>query len=169
MSAWSDDRVETLKRLWREGASVSRIAGRLGGGLTRDAVLGKVYRLGLSGTGRPGEPDRSPRSEASPPRTPARHWPPAAPGAPLRLDAAASGVSHSAGPACPGGVGLLDLGVSSCRFPLAGRDWLTWLFCGAARVPGASYCAAHLAAAHAPPDDSTVTEAGEGAAPCPMP
>jgi len=46
--AWTDDRVEILKKLWAEGLSASQIAGQLGG-VTRNAVIGKVHRLGLSG------------------------------------------------------------------------------------------------------------------------
>ncbi len=45
--AWTDERVELLKKLWAEGLSASQIAGRLGG-VTRNAVIGKVHRLGLS-------------------------------------------------------------------------------------------------------------------------
>ena len=46
--AWTDERVETLKKLWADGLSASQIASRLGG-VTRNAVIGKVHRLGLSG------------------------------------------------------------------------------------------------------------------------
>ncbi len=46
--AWTDERVELLKKLWGEGLSASQIAGRLGS-VTRNAVIGKVHRLGLSG------------------------------------------------------------------------------------------------------------------------
>ena len=46
--SWNDERVETLKKLWSEGLSASQIAGRIGG-VTRNAVIGKVHRLGLSG------------------------------------------------------------------------------------------------------------------------
>ena len=45
--SWTDDRVEILKRLWGEGQSASQIAKELGG-VTRNAVIGKVHRLGLS-------------------------------------------------------------------------------------------------------------------------
>ena len=48
--AWTDERVETLKRMWTEGASASQIAKELGG-VTRNAVIGKVHRLGLSNRG----------------------------------------------------------------------------------------------------------------------
>ncbi len=47
-SAWTDDRVGRLKTLWLEGRSAAQIARDLDHGLTRSAVLGKVYRLGLS-------------------------------------------------------------------------------------------------------------------------
>lgn len=47
MAGWTEDRTETLKRMWSEGYSGGQIADRLG--LTRNAVIGKVHRLGLSG------------------------------------------------------------------------------------------------------------------------
>ena len=46
--SWTDERVELLKKLWSDGLSASQIAGELGG-ITRNAVIGKVHRLGLSG------------------------------------------------------------------------------------------------------------------------
>ena len=45
---WTDERVELLKKLWQDGLSASQIAAELGG-VTRNAVIGKVHRLGLSG------------------------------------------------------------------------------------------------------------------------
>ena len=45
--AWTDDRVDVLKKMWGEGKSASQIAKELGG-VTRNAVIGKVHRLGLS-------------------------------------------------------------------------------------------------------------------------
>src|SRR5215471_11289713 len=45
---WTDERVELLKKLWTDGLSASQIAAELGG-ITRNAVIGKVHRLGLSG------------------------------------------------------------------------------------------------------------------------
>lgn len=44
--SWTDERVDTLKRLWGEGHSASQIATHLGG-VSRNAVIGKVHRLGL--------------------------------------------------------------------------------------------------------------------------
>lgn len=55
--SWTDERVETLKRMWGEGQSASAIAKELGG-VTRNAVIGKVHRLGLS--------NRNDEAEAAP-------------------------------------------------------------------------------------------------------
>jgi len=65
---WSDDRVEQLKKLWEGGLSASQIAAELGN-VTRNAVIGKVHRLGLSGRA------KSPSSAAPRPRKarPAQH------------------------------------------------------------------------------------------------
>src|SRR6516164_9885922 len=64
--AWNDERVELLKKLWSDGLSASQIAGRLGG-VTRNAVIGKVHRLGLSG--------RATSSRSSSPRPRRAHVP----------------------------------------------------------------------------------------------
>ena len=45
---WTEDRVELLKTLWGEGLSASQTANKLGAGISRNAVIGKVHRLGLS-------------------------------------------------------------------------------------------------------------------------
>lgn len=45
--SWTDERVEVLKKMWAEGKSASQIAKELGS-VTRNAVIGKVHRLGLS-------------------------------------------------------------------------------------------------------------------------
>ncbi len=45
---WTEERVEKLKELWAEGLSASEIA-RVLGGVTRNAVIGKVHRLRLAG------------------------------------------------------------------------------------------------------------------------
>jgi GcrA cell cycle regulator len=50
---WTEERVELLKKLWMEGFSASQIAGELGDGVTRNAVIGKVHRLKLSGRAKP--------------------------------------------------------------------------------------------------------------------
>jgi len=55
--AWDDERVALLKKLWAEGLSASQIASKMGG-VTRNAVIGKVHRLGLSGRATPAKPQR---------------------------------------------------------------------------------------------------------------
>jgi len=47
--SWTDERVEQLRKLWLDGKSASQIAAELSNGITRNAVIGKVHRLGLSG------------------------------------------------------------------------------------------------------------------------
>src|SRR5512142_3358650 len=75
---WTDERVELLKKLWQDGLSASQIAKQLGG-VTRNAVIGKVHRLGLSGRATPSKPARSVFKAPRPAR------PAAAPSAPRRL------------------------------------------------------------------------------------
>jgi len=50
---WTDDRVEMLKKLWADGLSASQIAAQLGG-VSRNAVIGKVHRLNLPGRAKSG-------------------------------------------------------------------------------------------------------------------
>ncbi|MDF0602222.1 GcrA family cell cycle regulator [Psychromarinibacter sp. C21-152] len=69
--SWTDERVELLKKMWTEGQSASQIAKELGG-VTRNAVIGKVHRLGLSNrTGGPAPaatgPAKAPEAEAPSP------------------------------------------------------------------------------------------------------
>jgi GcrA cell cycle regulator len=67
--SWTDERVETLKKMWGEGQSASQIAKELGG-VTRNAVIGKVHRLGLSNragtTPAKAEAKPAPKGEAKP-------------------------------------------------------------------------------------------------------
>ena len=48
---WTEDRVELLRKLWTDGLSASQIAAQMGG-VSRNAVIGKVHRLKLSGRGK---------------------------------------------------------------------------------------------------------------------
>ena len=63
--SWTDERVETLKKMWAEGQSASQIAKELGG-VTRNAVIGKVHRLGLSNRVGPGAGRDEDEAEAAP-------------------------------------------------------------------------------------------------------
>ena len=79
-AGWTDERVETLKKLWMEGLSASQIAGELGEGVTRNAVIGKVHRLKLSARAKP--TNSAPRAR------------PAARPAPRRVASPSAGMSN---------------------------------------------------------------------------
>jgi len=64
--SWTDERVELLKKLWMDGLSASQIAGELGGGVTRNAVIGKVHRLKLSARAKPASSAPRPRPASRP-------------------------------------------------------------------------------------------------------
>ncbi|MGZ9723049.1 GcrA family cell cycle regulator [Rhizobium miluonense] len=69
---WTDERVEKLKKLWSEGLSASQIAAQLGG-VSRNAVIGKVHRLNLPGRAKAGGTTtaaRTPKRGATAPRAP---------------------------------------------------------------------------------------------------
>lgn len=78
MSAWTEDKVEKLKELWGTGLTAAQIAETLGG-VSRNAVIGKANRLGLSKPGRP----RTQKTAAAAPAT-AEAKPAKAPAAPSR-------------------------------------------------------------------------------------
>lgn len=70
--SWTDERVELLKKLWMDGLSASQIAGELGEGVTRNAVIGKVHRLKLSTRAKPATSAPRPRAASrTTPRRPA--------------------------------------------------------------------------------------------------
>lgn len=82
---WTEQRVEDLTRLWREGHSASRIAIELGGGITRNAVIGKINRMKIDRhRSKPAQPGR--------PRLPAAPAKPKA-GAPRKAGNAVGGLS----------------------------------------------------------------------------
>jgi GcrA cell cycle regulator len=67
--SWTDERVELLKKLWSDGLSASQIAAQLGG-VSRNAVIGKVHRLKLSGRAK-SPSSGAPKVKRNPtPRTP---------------------------------------------------------------------------------------------------
>ncbi len=77
--SWTDERVELLKKMWSEGQSASQIAKELGG-VTRNAVIGKVHRLGLSNrAGSPPAADAKPEPAKQPAKPKAAAAPKPAP------------------------------------------------------------------------------------------
>jgi GcrA cell cycle regulator len=109
---WTDERVELLKKLWLDGLSASQIAKQLGG-VTRNAVIGKVHRLGLSGRAAPSQPARPAFKAPRPPR-------PAHAPAPRRVEAAPQ--TPQPAPVYyveePGSATVLTLGAHMCKWPI---------------------------------------------------
>ena len=141
MSAtWSDARVEVLKQLWREGQSASQIARRLGDGVTRNAVIGKVHRLGLPGhvtlrpPARAGAPQPRSSRVRTPPRAPGRVRPAGLPAIPLPDGGLAT---------------VAAVGPRQCRWPMGEPRSDGFRFCGRTVARGA-YCVAHGAVAYRP-------------------
>ena len=108
-NTWTDERVEQLRKLWSDGLSASQIATEIGG-VSRNAVIGKVHRLGLSGrtktpipatTARPARKAPAPAPQATAPISrPAPSAPASAPApAPRPIAASFSSASLAAAPA----------------------------------------------------------------------
>lgn len=158
-TGWTDDRVELLSKLWAEGLSASQIAGVLGGGVTRNAVIGKVHRLGLSGRAKAGAPGTQrlakPRA-AVPSAAPAE----LARQAPRADDPAPRPVQPldqrwSSDPEIPETqlVTILELRDSMCKWPIGDPAKPEFGFCGARSVSGLPYCGHHCRMAYQPAAD----------------
>ncbi len=154
-TGWTDDRVATLAKLWGEGLSASQIAAALGGGVTRNAVIGKVHRLGLSGRVKAGAP--APQRPAKPKliqATPPADEPPR-PSADLPGPAPAeTAVDHrwARDIALPESkrVGILELRDSMCKWPIGDPSKPDFAFCGARAASGMPYCTEHCRIAYQP-------------------
>jgi GcrA cell cycle regulator len=151
---WTEERVEQLKKLWADGLSASQIAAQLGN-ITRNAVIGKVHRLGLSGRA------KSPSSSAPRPRKPrsASHM--------LRISrpsmrgntALAHAYEMELEPdpvpydnVIPIGQRrtLLELNEDTCRWPIGDPGSAEFFFCGGNTVTSLPYCAYHSRVAYQP-------------------
>lgn len=147
---WTDERVETLKKLWLDGLSASQIAKQLGGGVTRNAVIGKVHRLGLSGRAAPSKPARTVVRVARPRPSPA----PVAPRRPsVPAVAAAPAPTVVARREEPGSATVLTLGVHMCKWPIGDPSSRDFTFCG--RGTDGTYCAEHARVAYQPVQKKT--------------
>jgi GcrA cell cycle regulator len=158
-TGWTDDRVELLAKLWSEGQSASQIAAVLGGGVTRNAVIGKVHRLGLSGRGKTGAAPAQPR-QAKPTRAPTH---PMTMAEPAVADGQAEVAEARATPAPvtpwrqeivaipeTQRVTILELRDTMCRRPLGDPSKPDFGFCGQRSVTGLPYCGAHCQLAYQP-------------------
>lgn len=156
--AWTDERVELLKKLWSEGLSASQIAGRLGG-VTRNAVIGKVHRLGLSGRATTSRiKSHRPRArEASAVKRTVRPARPAVAGNPA-VRALYTPETEPFSPAVEELViplherkTIQTLTGSCCRWPIGDPQLAEFHFCGKEKVAGLPYCEHHARRAFQPP------------------
>lgn len=118
---WTPERVSSLMALWGEGVSTSEIGRRLG--VTKNAVVGKVHRLGL--------PKRNSPIKAEKPET----------GGTVTPIAAAPVPSADA-------VQMDNLRPGMCRWPEGEPGTESFHFCGQPIVPEKPYCAHHCERAY---------------------
>lgn len=149
--SWTEERVELLRKLWDGHLSASRIAAELG--VTRNAVIGKIHRLGLWGRGQPTVSIKRQRKQ-EPPR---RRVPVCRPGT----------IGNAALNACPEQLpeyvirplqGVVvpiakkltigSLTERTCKWPIGDPRDREFHFCGHDSVPGFSYCQYHAAVAY---------------------
>lgn len=157
---WTDERVETLKKLWLDGLSAGQIAKQLGG-VTRNAVIGKVHRLGLSGREMPSHPIRM--AKFRPPRRPITATP-------------ARAYGHSAKPSrrstvstplaiarveLPGTATLFTLGAHMCKWPIGDPSADDFTFCGRRAGERDSFCIDHARIAYQAPQGRKATSVAE--------
>jgi len=145
MTTWNPERIEQLKNYVVAGLTCSQIAAEIG--VTRNAVIGKIHRLGLG----PGRPERAP-VRACPPRG---RRPPFSPQRQLLrlLHADAAGAADQAAPV-PDPVdsgqrcSLLELSQGKCRWPISDPGAADFAFCGNEAAAGFSYCPGHARMAY---------------------
>ncbi len=163
--SWTDERIDLLQKLWLQGMSASRIAAELANGLTRNAVIGKVYRLGLSGRTKvavAASTSPRPQHKAGPrPQNPR----PAAPivqgntalaikPAPLEAPSPAPAPSRDVVVQISEPVTILELRESMCRWPMGDPAGSEFRYCGARKIPGEGpYCCHHARIAYVPQQD----------------
>jgi GcrA cell cycle regulator len=167
--SWTDERVELLKKLWTEGLSASQIAVRLSQGVTRNAVIGKVHRLNLSGraqaprTAAPRAP-RKPREPSHPGRTAGMPSLPSAGNTALKpmMRAEAQPRPQALPEPQPvrlvdlpqgGRVTILHLSDKTCKWPIGDPGAEDFCFCGHGPRAGSPYCEYHARLAYQPLQD----------------
>ncbi|HEX2536948.1 MAG TPA: GcrA family cell cycle regulator [Pseudolabrys sp.] len=151
--SWTDERVELLKKLWSDGLSASQIAAELGG-ITRNAVIGKVHRLGLSGRA------KSPSSAAPRPRKARTSGHMLRVSRPQIRGNTALAYDYDLEPEpelleipVEQRKTLLQLNEHTCRWPIGDPGGGEFFFCGGESANEAPYCSYHCRVAYQPAHD----------------
>jgi GcrA cell cycle regulator len=139
---WTEDRTETLRKLWAIGVSFSGIAAELGDGVTRNAVCGKIHRMELIGPGsyrrKTDEQIEAIKRNKEKRRRERRREQPIAIKPKLTI-------TNLEALRCvevePLGKTLLELGPNECRYPFGDGPFL---FCGRPTMGECSYCGPHF-------------------------
>ena len=151
--AWTEDRVAVLSKLWAEGLSASQIAKQLGG-VTRNAVIGKVHRLGLSGRATPSRPSRkkpsAPRATASAPRTTTPRTPRPAPTPPAQRHIITAQPLKAKKLDTGEYATILTIDESTCKWPIGDPGDPEFRFCGRNTLDSNPYCQTHCNSAYQP-------------------
>jgi GcrA cell cycle regulator len=154
--SWTDERVELLRKLWTEGLSASQIAHELANGITRNAVIGKVHRLGMSGR------IKAASSVGSRPRMKSMRPAHSRPSAPIMRGNTALAIRPQPMEApqpieeivipISEMVTILELKEAMCRWPVGDPTTAEFRFCGAKKsATGTSpYCPYHSRIAYQP-------------------
>lgn len=150
--SWTEERVSLLKQLWGEGKSAAEIAKALGGGLTRNAVIGKAHRLKLSNRVSPIQ-QNSKTPDAAPVAVKAAVRVVEDVAAPVR---AAARVAIAIPQAANNGKGvsMVELKDRMCRWPVGDPKDSNFHFCGCSSEAGLPYCGAHAKIAYQAPSRS---------------
>ena len=163
--SWTDERVAKLRDMWLDGKSASQIAAVLANGITRNAVIGKVHRLGLSGRVKPNgqsaqrlRPAKAP-SPPPPPREEIRQQPPRTHGAnalawaPLVDPRPVERPVEDVVIPISERVTIMELKEDMCRWPLGDPQSMDFRYCGSKSPIGVPYCAHHSRVAYQPVQD----------------
>ncbi|MGC2224971.1 MAG: GcrA family cell cycle regulator [Methylocella sp.] len=141
--SWTNERIELLQKLRLEGWSASRIAGELAHGITRNAVIGKVYRLGLPPHKAPRRP---PHRHANSPQVAGNT---ALASHPFVIEAAAPQAVRDVVVPISEPVTIVELREPMCHWPIGDPAQSEFRFCGAKKLPGQGpYCACHAGIAY---------------------
>ena len=154
---WSDDRVEQLKKLWEAGLSASQIAAELGN-VTRNAVIGKVHRLGLSGRAKtPSSAAPRPRKVRPAPQMMRVSRPVSRGNTALahafEVEVEVDPIAHDNVVPMSQRLTLLELNESTCHWPVGDPSNPEFFFCGGKSLTGLPYCAHQSRIAYQPAAD----------------